>query len=117
MSASDPSYGEAFKAGVRAMVDMALIAAITIEVRADAGDVRQRAAAAALQGLAEGAKAAFLDPPDPLVRVFRMIAEDPASSGVLPCPTCAGRLVWARDSYNGHLHGQCETAGCFRWMQ
>ena len=99
------------------MIDMALIAAISIEVRDDASEVRQRAAVAALQGLAEGAKATFIDPPNPLIQIFKMIADDPASSGILPCPTCAGRLVWARDSLNGHLHGRCESTGCLRWMQ
>ncbi|MCJ2017596.1 hypothetical protein MKK84_09210 [Methylobacterium sp. E-065] len=41
-------------AGIEAARQMALTAAITIEVRGDAGAVRQQAAAAALQGLAEG---------------------------------------------------------------
>ena len=36
---------------------MALTAAVTIEVRTDAQEVRQQAAAAALQGLAEGLRA------------------------------------------------------------
>lgn len=44
----------AFTAGIEAARQMALIAAVTIEVRADATEVRQQAAAAALQGLAEG---------------------------------------------------------------
>lgn len=57
-----PREQMAFRAGVRAAIDMALVAAITIEVRDDAKDMRQRAAAAALQGFAEGAKAAFLEP-------------------------------------------------------
>ncbi|KQO99140.1 hypothetical protein [Methylobacterium sp. Leaf91] len=117
MSAAGNAYNEGFKAGVSAMIEMALIAAITFEVRDDASEIRQRAAVAALQGLAEGAKAALIDPPNPLIRIFKIIADDPASSGVLPCPTCAGRLVWVRDSSNGHLHGQCETVGCLRWMQ
>lgn len=107
----------AFKAGIRSAIEMAQIAAITLEVRPDANDMRQRAAVAALHGLAEGLKATFIGPPDPLIAVFKVIADDPASSGVLPCPTCAGRLVWARDNLNGHLHGHCETKGCFRWMQ
>ncbi|CAA2108986.1 hypothetical protein MBUL_04479 (plasmid) [Methylobacterium bullatum] len=47
----------AFNAGVNAVRQMAMIAAITIEVREDGRDLRQRAAAAALQGLAEGSRA------------------------------------------------------------
>lgn len=56
----------AYRAGIEAVLEMALIAAVTIEVRPDAQEVRQRAAAAALQGLAEGARAVLLakDRPD-----------------------------------------------------
>ena len=51
-----PSEQAAYAAGIRAVLDMATIAAITIETRDDARAVRQQAAAAALYGLAEGAK-------------------------------------------------------------
>ena len=44
----------AFTAGIEAVRQIELTAAISIEVRDDAGAVRQQAAAAALQGLAEG---------------------------------------------------------------
>jgi hypothetical protein len=50
----------AFTAGVETAWQMALAAAVTIEVRDDAGEVRQRAAVAALQGLAAGLKETFL---------------------------------------------------------
>ena len=53
----------AFAAGIETARQMAMTASVTIEVRDDAGDLRQRAAAAALQGLAEGLKATFLTPP------------------------------------------------------
>ena len=53
----------AFNAGIETARQMALTAAVTIEVRDDAGEVRQRAAVAALRGLAEGLKATFLTPP------------------------------------------------------
>ena len=52
-----PNEQAAYAAGVEAVRQMALIAAITIETRDDAQRLRQRAAAAALKGLAEGAKA------------------------------------------------------------
>ena len=52
----------AFRAGIRTAVDMALAAAVTIQIRDDAREVRQRAAVAALQGLGDGLKAAFLEP-------------------------------------------------------
>lgn len=110
----------AFTAGIETARQMAMAAAVTLEVRDDAREVRQQAAAAALQGLASGLQAAFLTPrsgPDPMHRVMALIAADPAGSGAVECPTCKGRLAWARDSGNGHIHAQCETAGCVRVMQ
>jgi hypothetical protein len=44
----------AFTAGIEAARQAALTAAVTIEIRDDASEVRQRAAVAALTGLAEG---------------------------------------------------------------
>lgn len=44
----------AFDAGIEAARQAALVAAVSLEIRDDAGEVRQRAAVAALQGLAEG---------------------------------------------------------------
>lgn len=49
-----PREQAAFAARIETARQMALTAAVTIEVREDAGAVRQQAAAAALQGLAEG---------------------------------------------------------------
>ena len=115
-----PREQAAFAAGIETARQMALTSAAILEVRDDAGEVRQRAAAAALAGLAEGLKAAFLIPPaepGPMRAVFAAIAADPAGSGTVECPTCKGRIHWARDSYSDHLHGQCETDGCLRWMQ
>ena len=57
-----PREQAAFAAGIETARQMALTAAITIEVRQDAGAVRQQAAAAALQGLAEGLRALALEP-------------------------------------------------------
>lgn len=59
----------AFAAGIETARQMALTAAVTIEVRDDAGEIRQRAAAAALAGLAEGLRVTFL-----------------ARDGAAPCP-------------------------------
>ena len=50
----------AFAAGIETARHMALTAAVTLEVRDDAREVRQQAAVAALQGLADGLRAAFL---------------------------------------------------------
>ena len=55
-----PRERAAFNQGVEAMRQMAMAAAVTIEVRDDASAVRQQAAAAALHGLAEGAKVLLL---------------------------------------------------------
>lgn len=58
-----PKEQAAFAAGIETARQMALTAAVSLEVRDDAGEVRQRAAVAALQGLAEGLKTAFLASP------------------------------------------------------
>lgn len=115
-----PREQAAFAAGIETARQMALITAMTIETRDGSEILRDQAAVAALQGLADGLKAAFLDPPtepDPLHAVFAVIGADDGDSGIVECPVCKGRLDWARDSFNGHLHGQCETDGCLRWMQ
>lgn len=36
---------------------------------------------------------------------------------VIECPACKGRLHLSQASSNGHVHGQCETAGCVSWME
>lgn len=103
----------AFAAGIETARQMALTAAVTIEVRGDAGEVRHRAAMAALTGLAQGLKDTFLAPPatnDPMRMVFAAIAADPADSGTIECPTCRGPLRWRRDSFNGHLSGECKCS-------
>lgn len=115
-----PREQAAFAAGIETARQMALTAAVTIEVREDAREVRQQAAVAALQGLALGLRVAFLDSqaePAPIRSAFAAIAAQPGDSGAVECPVCKGQLTWARDSFNGHLHGQCETDGCLRWMQ
>ncbi|MCJ2084655.1 hypothetical protein MKK88_01410 [Methylobacterium sp. E-005] len=49
-----PAGSTAFVAGIETARQMALTAAVTMETQDDAAAVRQQAAAAALQGLAEG---------------------------------------------------------------
>ena len=46
----------AFHAGIRHAAEMAQLAALNIELRPDAGHIRQRAAIEAMRGLAEGLK-------------------------------------------------------------
>lgn len=36
---------------------------------------------------------------------------------VIECPACGGRLHLSQSSYNGHVHGRCETVGCVSWME
>jgi hypothetical protein len=36
---------------------------------------------------------------------------------VITCPACGGRLHLSQSSFNGHVHGQCETSGCASWME
>lgn len=57
-----PREEAAFNAGIEAARQMAMVAAVTIEAREDAGELRQRAASAALLGFADGAKALLLEP-------------------------------------------------------
>jgi hypothetical protein len=38
--------------------------------------------------------------------------------GEMPCPTeCGGTLHYSISGYNGHIHGDCTTAGCASWME
>jgi len=50
----------AFNAGVEAVRQMAMAAAVTMESRDDATDVRKQAAVAALSALADGAKSLLI---------------------------------------------------------
>ncbi len=36
---------------------------------------------------------------------------------IVPCPACGGRLHLRQSAYNGHVHGDCETAGCASWLE
>ncbi|MFJ7441282.1 hypothetical protein ACIQW5_26970 [Methylorubrum thiocyanatum] len=47
----------AYRAGLRQAAEWALVTALSLELRDDAGELRQQAAVAALRGLAEGLKA------------------------------------------------------------
>lgn len=47
----------AYRAGIQQAAEWALVTALSLELRDDAGELRQQAAVAALRGLAEGLKA------------------------------------------------------------
>jgi len=36
---------------------------------------------------------------------------------IVECPACKGKLHLSQASCNGHVHGECETEGCARWME
>lgn len=36
---------------------------------------------------------------------------------VVECPACKGRLHLAQSAINGHVHGECETPSCVKWME
>lgn len=45
-------------------------------------------------------------------------AQDPiGKQEIIECPVCAGQLHLVQSSYNGHVHGNCETEDCVRWME
>lgn len=48
-------------------------------------------------------------------RVKPKPAED--RQGIVDCPACMGKLHLSQSSYNGHVHGRCETPGCLEWME
>lgn len=52
----------------------------------------------------------------PVVSAWRK--EPPVGkSEIIKCPACEGRLHLRQSSYNGHVHGHCETEGCVSWME
>lgn len=36
---------------------------------------------------------------------------------IIECPCCKGKLHLSQSSYNGHVHGRCETDDCLNWME
>lgn len=54
----------------------------------------------------------------PVVSKWR-VKPKPASDRreVIECPKCKGQLHLSQSSYNGHVHGRCETEGCVAWME
>jgi hypothetical protein len=52
----------------------------------------------------------------PVVGAWRK-KEPIGKAEVIECPACKGRLHLRQSSYNGHVHGHCETEGCVSWME
>ena len=55
----------------------------------------------------------------PVVATWRTWTPDNrvAKVGVIECPVCKSHLHLSQSSFNGHVHGQCETKGCVSWME
>lgn len=53
----------------------------------------------------------------PVVSKWRSKPPFKSQRDVIECPVCKGRLHLSQSSYNGHVHGKCETAGCAAWME
>lgn len=48
---------------------------------------------------------------------WRQAHKGKSAQEVIECPACQGRLHLSISSYNGHVHGKCETDGCVAWME
>ncbi len=51
------------------------------------------------------------------IRPWRNAHKGQSAREVVECPACKGRLHLSISSYNGHVHGGCETDGCVSWME
>ncbi len=51
------------------------------------------------------------------IQPWRKAHKDRSASEIVECPACKGRLHLSISGYNGHVHGQCETADCVSWME
>lgn len=117
-----PCQQSAYAAGLRDAAALAVLAAAAVEARPDHHEMRQRAVAEALRGLAEGivglvgAEAPSTEP-SPVHQALAIITDIPGASGEIECPRCTGRVRWVRSSVNGHVSGGCQTKGCLSWMQ
>lgn len=70
----------AFNAGIRHAIGMAQLAALNIELRPDAGHVRQRAAIEALRGLSDGLREALRGSSSPTVPA--VVRSDPIADAI-----------------------------------
>lgn len=53
----------------------------------------------------------------PLIVAFKKEYKRRSGHVIRVCPNCGGNLHMSISSYNGHVHGKCETAGCVEWME
>ncbi len=110
------SHLDAYRAGVRAVLSAAEEAAAAIRARPDAGGIRQKSAAEALEAFSVAFQCEALpEPRNAVLEALRAISSEPGDAGEIPCPDCAGRLRWSRDPDNQHVWGKCESDGCLMW--
>lgn len=48
---------------------------------------------------------------------WRQAHKGTSAQEIVKCPACGGNLNLSISSYNGHVHGNCETTGCVSWME
>lgn len=51
------------------------------------------------------------------IKPWRDAHKGQSAAEVIECPACKGRLHLSIAAYNGHVHGQCETPDCVRWVE
>jgi len=52
-----------------------------------------------------------------ILEAYKLIGEKKENDGQIECPKCKGELYFIRSTYNGHIHGKCNTDNCLSWMQ
>ena len=52
-----------------------------------------------------------------VIAPWRKANKGKSASDVIECPICKGRLHLAIAASNGHVHANCDTAGCVSWME
>lgn len=53
----------------------------------------------------------------PLIIALKKEYKGRSAQVIRECPVCGGKLHMSISSYNGHVHGKCETANCLYWME
>lgn len=53
----------------------------------------------------------------PVIAEVKQLHKGENWQGTRDCPVCGGALTLRHSAYNGHVHGQCSTAGCLSWME
>jgi hypothetical protein len=85
---SDASY----RAGALAVLSVAEEDAAAIRARPDAGGIRQKAAAEALEAFSAAVRLVAPEPRSAVSEALRATKGISGDKGEIPCPDCAGRL-------------------------